>query len=99
MFTTALRPSYQSETKMKLDIWSTPFLGVQYIKDKDGKMNVTKIGELIIDIPNPDNLPREKRVIDVTMDFSGTEIQAKAKYRVNGNEVKTVCDFLSAQTK
>ena len=29
------------------------------------------------------------------MNFSGTEIQAKAKYRVTGKEVKTVCDFLS----
>ena len=99
VFTTALTPGYQSETKIELNIWSTPYLGVQYTKDKDGKMNVTKIGELVIDIPNPDNLPREKRAVDVTMDFSGTEIQAKAKYRVNGNEVKTVCDFLSAQTK
>ena len=82
-----------------MGIWSTPLLGVEYIKDKYGKMNVTKIGELVMDIPNPDNLPREKRVFDVTMDFTGTEIQAKAKYHVNGNEVKTVCDFLSAQIK
>ena len=99
VFTTDITPAYQFRTKMKVDIWSTPFLGVEYTKDKDGKRNVTKIGELVIDIPNPDNLPREKRVVGVTMDFSGTEIQAKAKYRVNGNEVKTVCDFLSAQTE
>ena len=99
VFTTDIRPCYQSKTKMKIDIWSTSFLGVEYTKDKDGKRNVTKIGELVIDIPNPDNLPREKRVVNVTMDFSGTEIQAKAKCHVNGNEVKTVCDFLSAQTE
>ena len=99
VFTTDLTPGYQSETKMNLNILSTPLVGVEYVKDKEGKMNVTKIGELVIDIPNPDNLPREKRVVDVTMDFSGTEIQAKAKYCVNGNEIKTVCDFLSAQIK
>ena len=29
------------------------------------------------------------------MDFSGTEIQAKAKYCVTQEEVKTICDFLS----
>ena len=40
---------------------------------------------------------REERIVDVTMDLSSTEIQAKAKYRVNRQEVKTVCDFLSAQ--
>ena len=33
--------------------------------------------------------------VEVFMDFSGTEIQAEAKYRVTGEEVKTVCDFLS----
>ena len=70
-------------------------LGVQYTEDKNGKSTVTKIGQLLIDIPNPDNLPREDRIVDVTMDFSGTEIQAKAKYRVTGKEVKTVCDFQS----
>ena len=31
------------------------------------------------------------------MDFSGTEIQAKATYCATGEEFKTVCDFLSAQ--
>ena len=31
------------------------------------------------------------------MNFSGIEIQAKAKYLVTGKEVKTVFDFLSIQ--
>ena len=84
---------------MRFVILSTPNLGVQYIRDKSGKMNVKKVGELAIDIPNPNNLPRSERTVDITMDFSGTEVQAKAKYRVNGNEVKTVCDFLSAQSE
>ena len=95
--TTDLIPYSQGDTKMNITIYSTPNLGVQYIKDKKGESTVTKIGQLILDIPNPDNLPKRERKVDVTMDFSGTEIQAKAKYRVNGKEVKTVCDFLSAQ--
>uniref|UniRef100_A0A1X7T0B3 Uncharacterized protein n=1 Tax=Amphimedon queenslandica TaxID=400682 RepID=A0A1X7T0B3_AMPQE len=82
---------------MLFDIYSTPNVGVQYVTDKNGKSTVAVIGQLVIDIPNPDNLPREKRIVDITMDFSGTEIQAKAKYRITGEEVKTVCDFLSAQ--
>ena len=97
VFTTCLVPPYQDNTTMSLTIYTTPNLGVQYVKDKQGKATVRKIGKLEIDIPNPDNLPREERIVDVTMDFSSTEIQAKAKYRVNGQEVKTVCDFLSAQ--
>ena len=35
--------------------------------------------------------------VDCLMDFSGTEIQAKATYCATGEEFKTVCDFLSAQ--
>ena len=97
VITTSLTPAYQSDKRIKISIYSTLNLGIQYIKDKDGESTVTKIGEIVIDIPNPDNLPREKRLVDVTMDFSGTEIQAKAKYRITGEEVKTVCDFLSAQ--
>ena len=97
VITTDVIPYSQSYTKMNITIYSTPNLGVQYIKDKKGESTVTKIGQLILDIPNPDNLPKRERKVDVTMDFSGTEIQAKAKYRVTGKEVKTVCDFLSAQ--
>ena len=97
VITASVTPSRQSHTNMLFEIYSTPDLGVQYTEDKNGKSTVAVIGQLVIDIPNPDNLPREKRLVDVTMDFSGTEIQAKAKYRVTGEEVKTVCDFLSAQ--
>uniref|UniRef100_A0A1X7TSB6 Uncharacterized protein n=1 Tax=Amphimedon queenslandica TaxID=400682 RepID=A0A1X7TSB6_AMPQE len=56
---------------------------------KEGKLTVCKIGELILDIPNPDNIPREERHIDVFMDVSGTEIQARAQYSITAEEVKT----------
>ena len=95
VITTDVIPYSQSSTKINITIYSTPNLGVQYVADKNGKSTVTEIGQLLLDVPNPDNLPKEKRIVDVTMDFSGTEIQAKAKYRVTGKEVKTVCDFLS----
>ena len=97
VITSSQLPIKQSQTSLCINIYSTPNVAVQYIKDKNGKSTVTKIGQLVIDIPNPDNLPNEKRLVDATMDFSGTEIQAKAKYRVTGKEVKTVCDFLSTQ--
>ena len=90
-------PRYQRITKTHIAIYSTADDGVQYIKDKRGKLTVCKIGELILDLPNPDNLPREKRKYNVFMDFSGTEIQARAQYSITGEEVKTVCDFLSNQ--
>ena len=95
VITASIAPARQSHTSMLFRIYSTPNLGIQYTEDKNGKSTVTTIGQLVIDVPNPDNLPREQRLVDVTMDFSGTEIQAKAKYRVTGKEVKTVCDFQS----
>ena len=96
VITNDFTPVCNSQAQAIVPIYSTLNFGVQYTEDKNGKSTVTRIGQLVIDIPNPDNLPREQRIIDITMDFSGTEIQAKAKYRVNGEEVKTVCDFLSA---
>ena len=48
-----------------------------------------------MEVPNPNNFPLEEHVVNVTINFSGTEIQTKAKYSVTGKEVKTVCDFLS----
>ena len=80
-----------------LSILSSHESGVRYVKDKEGKPTVTKVGELVIDTPNPDNLPDHQRKVEVSMMFSETEIQAKAKYLLTGEEVKTVCDFLSAQ--
>jgi hypothetical protein len=52
---------------------------------------------LIIDIPNPDNKPKSEREVEVSMSFSSTEIRAKAKYCITGEEVKIVCDFFSDQ--
>ena len=90
-------PAYQRVTQMHISIYCTADDGVQYVVDKKGKRTVRKIGKLILDIPNPDNIPNKEREFDVFMDFSGTEIQARAQYSITGEEVKTVCDFLSNQ--
>ena len=96
VITTCMTPASQAFTQISIIIHSTPYLGIQYLTDKYGRNTVYKIGQLVIDIPNYYNLPLHQRIVDITMDFSGTEIQAKAKYRVTGKEVKTVCDFLTA---
>ena len=97
VITTSTKPMSKATEQMFIKIYSTSNTGVQYIVDKKGNSTVTKIGQIVINVPNPDKVPEIKRMVDITMDFSGTEIQAKAKYRVTGKEVKTVCDFLSAQ--
>ena len=97
VYKTICTPVYQRMTQIHIPIYCTTDDGVQYIVDKEGKLTVCKIGELILDIPNPDNIPRKERKYDVFMDFSGTEIQTRAQYSITGEEVKTVCDFLSNQ--
>ena len=97
VYKTTLIPSSQKNTQECIPIYSTTDDGVQYTRDENDELTVHKIGELVLDTPNPDNIPRNERDIDIFMDFSGTEIQARAQYRITGEEVKTVCDFLSNQ--
>ena len=97
IYTRSFLPNSECRDKQSMSIYSSSQTGVQYVKDKNGRSTVRKIGQLDIDVPNPDNKPRNERLIDVFMDFSGTEIQAKAKYRITNEEVKTVCDLLTNQ--
>ena len=97
VYKTTLIPYSQRKTQTCITIYCTADDGVQYIRDKKGKLTVHEIGKLILDLPNPDNVPNNKRHYDVFMDFSGTEIQARAQYSITGQEVKTVCDFLTNQ--
>ncbi|XP_011408958.1 PREDICTED: uncharacterized protein LOC105315888, partial [Amphimedon queenslandica] len=97
VYKTTLIPSSQKSTQITIPIYCTVNDGVQYVRDKEGKPTVCEIGKLILNIPNPDNVPRKERKYDILMDFSGTEIQARAQYSITGEEVKTVCDFLSKQ--
>ena len=95
VITTTLTPAHKDDTTVSISIYSTPHLGIQYCADENKKVILPVIGKLVINIPNPDNLPLSQRKIDITLDFSGTEIHARAYYQVTGKEVKTVCDFLS----
>ena len=90
-------PYSQKSTQECIPIYCTTDDGVQYTRDKKGKLTVRKIGELVLNTPNPNNIPNYKRKYDIFMDFSGTEIQARAQYCITREEVKTVCDFLSNQ--
>ena len=94
-----LLPIRNETTTMNICLYSSFEKGVKYITTPDGNPNpaIRKIGELNVDMPNPDNLPREKRRVELTMDFSHTEIQIRARYLVTGEEVKVVADFLTTQ--
>jgi hypothetical protein len=98
VFTNTITPSRQNRSSMSFDLYCTPNTHVQYIVDKNGCPTVSKIGNLSIDIPNPDNLARRDRKVELTWDFSGTEIQVRACYLVTGSQVKCAVDFLSAHS-
>ena len=90
---------YSQEDKMAhFAFYSTARTNVQYIVDMEGHSNVEQIGLLKLEIPNPGDLPKWKRTMEVIMDFSSTEIkvQARATYLPNSPPVKASLDFLSA---
>ena len=99
--TKELIPLNNSSAKMIIDLYSTYDKDVEYIKDEDEKaiLSIRKIGEIRVDIPNEKGLPRESRSVELTMDFSHTEIQVRARYTVNNKEVKVTIDFLTDQTE
>ena len=78
-FAEIIAPSSQKLESMCFSIYITPNIGTQYVRYKDGKYTVTQIGQLLIHISNPNNLSREQQSVDVTISFSGTELQASAK--------------------
>ena len=69
MYITTQISRYQKATKVCIDIHSTTDDGVQYTRDKNDELRVCKIGELVLDIPNPDNIPRNERKIDIIYGF------------------------------
>ena len=95
--TAELCPLSDAAKSMKIDLYSTLDKDLEYIKDEEEKPipSVRKIGQIEVDMPNEESLPREKRLVEMTMDFSHTEIQVRAHYTVTGMQVKTTLDFLT----
>ena len=93
-----LSPVNNAQTSMCLCLYGSFEKEIKYITTPDGNPNpsIRKIGELNVDMPNPDNLPREKRQVELVMDFSHTEIQIRAQYSATSEVVKVVADFLSS---
>ena len=98
VITAELCPLSDAAESMKIDLYSTLDKDLEYIKDEEEKPipSVRKIGQIQVDMPNEQSLPREKRIVEMTMDFSHTEIQVRAHYTVTGLQVKTTLDFLTA---
>ena len=89
-------PYSQASEHAFIYFYTTTDLSLLYTEDKQGRDIAPKIGSLTLDCPNPNNLEKNEREIEVIMDFSSTEIkvQARALYLPGQPPVKAVLDFL-----
>ena len=92
VFVADLLPMNKRQTKVSFKFYCSTNPNVVYVTDE----NTKKIGELILEIPNPHGIPKSQRKLQVTMSFSSTEITAHARalYLPSQPALKTVLDFL-----
>ena len=94
-------PVYHNQKRMTVHVYSSFEKDIWYVTGKRGKgersiqkAEVHQIGTFTVDMPILTG--DTSRKVDVTFDFSHTEIQAKGYDRTSQNEVKIVLDFLSS---
>ena len=95
-FRAQLKPMSQYHSHFSVPIYSARVQSLTYFKDKNNKDQATKVGELIVSLPDQGFLHKDQRQFEVVLEFSGTEIQAEIMYLDTKMKVKTI-DFLSSQ--
>ena len=93
VYTIGTIPVYKTQLTSTYNFYRSTNPNVVYATDE----NTEKIGELVIDTPNPDNLPKHKQNRMTTLSFSYTEITActQALYLPGQPFVRTTLDFLT----
>ena len=83
-----LLPPQQLQTEITFHVYRSTNPKVRYTTDEDTE----KIGELTLDLPNPNNLPNSERKLKVSMNFTSAEIiiHAQALYLPNQPTVSIV---------
>ena len=101
VFANHFYPTSYNQTGMKFNFYCSIEKDVWYVTGKRGKgsrtaepVKVLKIGT--IEIEMPDLRGDKNRAVDITFDFSHTEIQVQAVDRTSKNEVETVLNFLTS---
>ena len=101
VFSCIFVPIKHQQTSMSIEIYSTLEKDVWYTTGKRGRgskvttpVKIRKIGEFEVQMPVFTG--DKNREVDVTFDFSHTEIQVKGYDRTSRYEVKVTLDFLSA---
>ena len=93
VYTIDTTPVYKVQPRSTYNFYRSTNPNVVYTTDE----KTEKIGELVIDTPNPDNLPKHKRNLRITVSFSYTEITARtqALYLPGQPLVQTTLDCLT----
>ena len=93
VFTIKLVPQFHTDTEARIEFYCSTNPNVQYTKDEGTR----QIGEIKLSIPNPTDQLVTERIIEVTMNFSSTEIKATARalYLNDRPPVSAVLDFLN----
>ena len=101
-------PAKLHQQQMHFDIYSSPEKDVWYTTGRrptgTDLADVQKIGELMIPFPKEDSeegpqgsdVTIVERTVEVTFDFSHTEIQVRGYEKISHKEIKVVLDFLSS---
>lgn len=82
---------------MHIEIYGStqPADNIWYVKGSGKTGGAVKLGELTVQMP--DTTGDKSREVEITFDFSHTEIQVKGYDKTSGSEVKTVLDFLASK--
>ena len=93
VFTIKLVPQFHTDTEARIGFYCSTNPNVRYTNDE----GTSQIGEIRLSIPNPTHQPVTERIIEITMNFSSTEIKAtaRASYLNDKPPVSTVLDFLN----
>ena len=89
-------PHSNQDTSAHFSFYRATDLNIQYTVDKHGNQTMQKLGSgLTLQIPNPKNTPKSERQIEVSMDFSHTEIKVEAQaLYLEQKPVNAVLDLL-----
>ena len=93
LYTAISTPLKYDQKNMLFEIFCTKKLpkDVWYVRNRNRDLTVMHLGNVVIDLG--DNCEKD-RPIEITLDFSHTEIQVRAYDKRKGTEIKSVLDFL-----
>ena len=93
-FRAQLKPMSEHHCNFAVPIYRSRLPSLTYFKDKNNKDQATKIGELIVSLPENYFLHEDQRQFEVVLEFSETDIIAEIMYLDTKVKVEIPIDFL-----